>query len=187
MRGSCRWVRRCGSRACSRAIWPADTQRPALPQATFDREVMTGRNSARSMVPLTIRTVRGRPVRIVRPADIRATIRNDPYADEGRADARTASRAAGSCPDFQPFPVLMLLRPHTCCADDSQNRYMWQIRDCRESDFRYMWHFPSRRCPHTFDFVPSNSSCPRRTATHSANRFCGTGQSATYSGNGVLD
>ena len=46
-------------------------------------------------------------------------------------------------PDFQPFPVLMLLRTHTCCADDSQNRYMWQIRDCRESDFRYMWHFPS--------------------------------------------
>ncbi|OSG96099.1 protease HtpX-like protein [Bifidobacterium adolescentis] len=110
-----------------------------------------------------------------------------PCAEEDRADARTASRAGGSCPDFQPFPVLMLLRTHTCCADDSQNRYMWQIRDCRESDFRYMWHFPSRRCPHTFDFVPSNSSCPRRTATYSANRFCGTGQSVTYSGNGVLD
>ena len=66
-----------------------------------------------------------------------------PMRRRGRADARTASRAAGSCPDFQPFPVLMLLRTHTCCADDSQNRYMWQIRDCRESDFRYMWHFPS--------------------------------------------
>ena len=41
----------------------------------------------------------------------------------------------------------MLLRTHTCCADDSQNRYMWQIRDCRESDFRYMWHFLREDAP----------------------------------------
>lgn len=57
---------------------------------------MTGRSSARSMVPLTIRTVRVRRVRRVRPVDIRATIRNAPCAEEGRADAPTASRAAGS-------------------------------------------------------------------------------------------
>lgn len=89
----CRWARRCGSRACSRATWPAVMRRPALPRSTFDRAVMTGRSSARSMVPLTIRTVR---VRRVRPVDIRATIRNAPCAEEGRADAPTASRAAGS-------------------------------------------------------------------------------------------
>lgn len=68
----------------------------ALPRSTFDRAVMTGRSSARSMVPLTIRTVRVRRVRRVRPVDIRATIRNVPCAEEGRADAPTASRAAGS-------------------------------------------------------------------------------------------
>lgn len=75
------------------ATWPAVMRRPALPRSTFDRAVMTGRSSARSMVPLTIRTVR---VRRVRPVDIRATIRNAPCAEEGRADAPTASRAAGS-------------------------------------------------------------------------------------------
>ena len=77
--------------------------RPALPQATFDRAVTTGRSSARSMVPLTIRTVRVRRVRRVRPVDIRATIRNAPCAEEDRADARTASRAGGSCPTFSLF------------------------------------------------------------------------------------
>ncbi len=74
LRGSCRWARRCGSRARSPDIWPVAMPRAALRRRIFGKAdvlrwmVPVGRNLERSMDP--------RMIRAARLADILATIRS---------------------------------------------------------------------------------------------------------------